>query len=226
MQVLDRRAPNGVEDDVTMLWRCPESTATLGGSFRCKLRNWAHVIGEEGYIAIPDFWRANEAMHYRLDECVGHFRDERESLGFDYEIRAFMEDISVGRRESEVVPLANLAWISRAVAPGGGVGKTKVRPARRRSDLRMRARPWDFLGFGLRTGEGACDSAAMAILGPFPTVRGQTSVDPRLAAAHRYDADPLDPGPVVFKGLNGSWAGGPMRGRKCMVKVPVGIGRR
>lgn len=106
LKVLVRHAPNGVEDDLVMLWRYPESTATLGTSFRCKLRNWAYVIGEEGYIAIPDFWRAGEAMHYRLDECMEHFHDGRESLGFEYEISAVMKDLMAGRRESPVMPLS------------------------------------------------------------------------------------------------------------------------
>lgn len=106
IRTLARYAPNGVEDDLVMLWRYPDSTATLGTSFRCKLRNWAYVIGDEGYIAIPDFWRAGEAMHYRLDECVEHFRDGRGSLGFDYEISAVVEDLLAGRRESLVMPLS------------------------------------------------------------------------------------------------------------------------
>ena len=105
MQIVARFAPNGVEDDLVMLWRYTNSTASLGASFRCKLRNWAYVVGEEGYIAIPDFWRASEAIHYRLDECVEHFHDRRQSLGFDYETRAVVDDVLAGRRESQVVPL-------------------------------------------------------------------------------------------------------------------------
>ncbi len=105
MQVVARHAPNGVEDDLVMLWRYADSTATLGTSFRCKLCNWAYVIGEDGYIAIPDFWRASEAIHYRLDECVEHFRDSRQSQGFDYEISAVVDDLLAGRLESRVMPL-------------------------------------------------------------------------------------------------------------------------
>ena len=105
IQVTARHAPNGVVDDFAMLWRYPDYTANLGASFRCKLRNWAYVVGEEGYIAIPDFWRASEALHYQLDECVEHFKDGRVSLGFDYEIRAVTADLQAGRRESAVMPL-------------------------------------------------------------------------------------------------------------------------
>lgn len=105
LKVTARRAPNGVEDDLIAILEFPGTTSTLATSFRCKLRNWAYVIGEEGYIAIPDFWRAGEAMHYRLDECVEHFRDGRKSLGFDYEIMAVNEDLLAGRKQSVVVPL-------------------------------------------------------------------------------------------------------------------------
>ncbi len=104
LKVSARRAPNGVEDDLVAVLEFPESTSSLATSFRCKLRNWAYVIGDEGYIAIPDFWRAKEAMHFRLDACVEHFRDERESFGFDYEARAVGEDLLAGRKQSDIMP--------------------------------------------------------------------------------------------------------------------------
>jgi predicted dehydrogenase len=106
IKVVARRAPNGVEDDLAMLWRYPDSTATLGTSFRGKLRNWAYVIGDEGYIAIPDFWRAKEAIFYQLDACVECYRDNRDSHGFNYEIAAVGDDLIHGRTQSEVVPWA------------------------------------------------------------------------------------------------------------------------
>ncbi len=106
LKVTTHRAPNGVEDDLVAVLKFPDSVSTLAASFRCKLRNWAYVIGEEGYIAIPDFWRAGEALHYRLDECVEHFRDGRTSLGFNYEAFAVGEDLLAGRNESLVVPHA------------------------------------------------------------------------------------------------------------------------
>lgn len=107
IKTIVRRAANGVEDDLMMLWRYAGSTATMGTSFRCKLRNWAYVFGEDGYIAIPDFWRAGEAMHYRLDECVECFDDRRDTLGFNYEAFAVGEDILRGQTESSIVPLTD-----------------------------------------------------------------------------------------------------------------------
>ena len=106
LHVLSHRAPNGVEDDVSMIQRYGDRFATLGTSFRARLRNAAFLIGDEGYIAIPDFFRARECSLYRLDERIDHFDDGRDSLGFDYQIEEVSADILGGRRESETVPLA------------------------------------------------------------------------------------------------------------------------
>jgi len=111
IQVLAHKAPNGVEDDVTMLFDYGENTegttATLGTSFRSKLQNWAYIIGEEGYIAIPDFWRANECSLYQLDTRIDHFSDGRKSLGLNYETIAANEDILAGRQQNSTMPWSN-----------------------------------------------------------------------------------------------------------------------
>ncbi len=108
MQVVAHKAPNGVEDDVVMVFDYGEGSegavAMLGTSFRSKLQNWAYIIGEEGYIAIPDFWRASECSLYELDARVDHFTDGRASLGFDYETAASNEDILAGRQQSGIMP--------------------------------------------------------------------------------------------------------------------------
>lgn len=104
LRVVARRAPNGVEDDVSMLLEYPNCTATLATSFRAKLQNWAYVIGETGYIAIPDFWRARECHLYRLDERIDYFSDGRRHQGFAFEAAAVSDDILASRTESAVVP--------------------------------------------------------------------------------------------------------------------------
>ena len=55
ISVVARYAPNGVEDDVVATFNYENFVATLGTSYRAKLRNWAYIVGEDGYIAIPDF---------------------------------------------------------------------------------------------------------------------------------------------------------------------------
>jgi predicted dehydrogenase len=111
IQVVARTAPNGVEDEVSMLFDYGGNddgiAATLGTSFRSKLQNWAYVIGEEGYIAIPDFWRAGECYLYQLDSRVDHFEDGRKSLGFNYETVAANEDILAGRQQNAIMPWTN-----------------------------------------------------------------------------------------------------------------------
>ena len=106
IHVVGRSAPNGVEDDVSAIFDYGDCIATLGTSFRCKLRNWTYVIGTKGYIAIPDFWRAERCQLYELDTLVDNFEDGRRTLGLDYEIDAVSRDILAGRRESTVIPLA------------------------------------------------------------------------------------------------------------------------
>ena len=94
---------NGVDDDVCAIMDYGHAVATIATSFRCKLQNWAYIIGEECYIAIPDFWRASECRLYHLDECVDRFEDGRKSLGFNYETVAANEDILKGRQQNEIM---------------------------------------------------------------------------------------------------------------------------
>ena len=106
VSVVARHAPNGVEDDVVATFEFDDFVATLATSFRAKLRNWAYVVGEKGYVAIPDFWRAEECQLWVLDEMVDRFRERRKTGGFDYQIDAVNDDLLKGRTQSEIVPLA------------------------------------------------------------------------------------------------------------------------
>lgn len=107
MQVFSRHAPNGVEDDLTAVLDFGDCLGTIGTSFRAKLQNWAYLIGEDAYIAIPDFWRASECLFYELDECKEHFRDDRQSIGLNFETQAVIDDLRDGNKESSVVSLAD-----------------------------------------------------------------------------------------------------------------------
>ncbi len=117
LQVTSHLAPNGVEDDVTMVLRHGDRAAVLATSFRCRLRNGAYLIGDDGYIVIPDFFRAGACSLYRLDERLEHFDDGRSTHGFDYQIAAVCGDLLAGRRQSETVPLtASLAFQEKMAA--------------------------------------------------------------------------------------------------------------
>lgn len=116
IQVTARTAPNGVEDDVVAVFDYGDCMASLATSFRCKLQNWAYIIGEEGYIAIPDFWRARTCYLYRLDERIDAFTDGRADQGFSFEAVAVGDDLLTGKRQSDVVSLADSLKFQEHVA--------------------------------------------------------------------------------------------------------------
>jgi len=97
-------APNGVEDDVIILADAGTVKFTLASSYQCKLPNWAYIIGDEGYIAIPNFWRADQCSFFKLDERIDHFDDGRETLGFNYEADAVSQAITEGKIEHALMP--------------------------------------------------------------------------------------------------------------------------
>jgi len=106
ISVVARKAPNGVEDDLVATFDYPDFVATLGTSYRAKLRNWAYVIGDEAYIAIPNFWCAGECQLWLRDDRVDHFADGRTTNGFDYQIESVNLDLIAGRTQSEIMPLS------------------------------------------------------------------------------------------------------------------------
>lgn len=116
IHVTARTAPNGVEDDVVAVFDYGDCVASLATSFRCKLQNWAYIIGEEGYIAIPDFWRARTCYLYRLDERIDDFTDGRADQGFSFEAVAVGDDLLAGKRQSDVVSLADSLKFQEHVA--------------------------------------------------------------------------------------------------------------
>jgi len=88
-----------------MLFEYEDAAATLTTSFRCKLHNWTFVVGDKGYIAIPDFWRAKECFLYEGEQIVDRFSDNRKSFGFNFEMDAVCLDLMNGQKESEIMPL-------------------------------------------------------------------------------------------------------------------------
>ncbi len=107
ISVISKKAPTGVDDDVTMLFDYVDVTATLTTSFRCKLPNCAYIIGDKGYIRIPDFWQAKECFLYNnVDKCVEHYVDDRKSIGLNFEIDTVNSDLLNYKKESEVMPLS------------------------------------------------------------------------------------------------------------------------
>lgn len=93
----------GVDIDTVMLFDYGEETAYLQSSFRCKLQNHAYIIGEKGYIDLPDFWRARECHLHIHEKIVDSFYDQREGNGYEFEITSASNDLLTERKESSVV---------------------------------------------------------------------------------------------------------------------------
>lgn len=97
-------APNGVDNDVLLNANCDGALLSLGTSFQCRLKNSALIIGDKGYIELPDFWRADECALFELDERVDHFKDTRNSLGYNFEAQAVGEMILNGELQHPTMP--------------------------------------------------------------------------------------------------------------------------
>ncbi|MEC7290669.1 MAG: Gfo/Idh/MocA family oxidoreductase [Pseudomonadota bacterium] len=113
LHVVHQRAPNGVEQDLTALFDFGDITATLSTSYRCRLRNAAHIIGEDGYIVIPDFFRADRAERWHLDEQIDLAAYPRETGGYEYQAMALGEDVLEKRNESALVTHAKSLRIQK-----------------------------------------------------------------------------------------------------------------
>lgn len=107
LHVIHQEAPNGVEQDLTAIFSFGDRTATLATSYRCRMRNSAYIIGEDGYIVVPDAFRAHKAELYHLDDLVDSFDATREERGYHHLAITTGEDIVAGRKQSEIVPLAD-----------------------------------------------------------------------------------------------------------------------
>lgn len=103
LHVVHQCAPNGVENDLTAVLNFGDRTATLTTSFRCRLRNAAHIVGEDGYIVIPDFFRADRADLYQLDDLVETAAFPRQSGGYEYQAIAMGEELTSGRQTPALV---------------------------------------------------------------------------------------------------------------------------
>ncbi len=123
-----RFAPNGADDEVSVLSTHSSADATLVASFRHTYPNVATLIGERGVIEIPDFFRATEATLVIDGERADRVVDERLGRGYEHEIRAVSADVLAGRRQSEVVPLAtSLAVQEHMAAVAESIGSDGLR---------------------------------------------------------------------------------------------------
>lgn len=107
MSVISSKARTGVDQEETILMEYKNGVvANLTASFRFKLTNEATIIGDKGFIRIPEFFRATECCLFDDGELIDKFRDPRKSTGYNFEIDAVNQDLEAGRTESKVMPLS------------------------------------------------------------------------------------------------------------------------
>lgn len=104
IHVVAHKAPTGVDDDVSVVFEYDNDViANLNTSFRCKMPNWTYIIGDQGYIGIPDFWRASECYLYKGEKLVKHYIDNRQGYGFNFESDAASLDLMEGKKQSDIM---------------------------------------------------------------------------------------------------------------------------
>lgn len=106
--VTSKMAKTGVDQEETMIFTYESGAmANLTTSLVCKMQNEAIIIGEHGYISIPDFFMAKDCLLYNnKDEIIESFNDTRKSVGYNFEIDSVNQDLLSGKKQSEIVPLA------------------------------------------------------------------------------------------------------------------------
>ena len=111
-----RKAATGVDSDVAIWMDYSSGMASLHASIECHLPNKTYVIGDKGYIELPNAWQARECSLFMATEKVDYFSDNREGFGFNFECEAFNDDLIAGRLESEVVSHEVSAVLQRRMA--------------------------------------------------------------------------------------------------------------
>ncbi|MDF2180173.1 Gfo/Idh/MocA family oxidoreductase [Aliiglaciecola sp. CAU 1673] len=116
MDVVAGHAPNGVEDDLSMVLHYKDKEVQLAASFEHRLSNQAVIEGERGRVVIPNFWKAEQSTLYREDAPVEHFVDDRAGSGLEFEIGAAAKAILAGQLESPVMPWHNSLTLAKQMA--------------------------------------------------------------------------------------------------------------
>ena len=105
LEVRVRKAPTGVDSDVSIWMKYPGALATLHSTLEARLPNKTFVIGEQGYLEIPNGWMARECLLYNSEgELIDHFNDGRQGFGFNFECESFNACFLEGEKQSEIMP--------------------------------------------------------------------------------------------------------------------------
>ncbi len=102
--IIAKKATTGVDKELHITYEYDDAIATLIASFVCQLPNCTKIVGEKGYISIPDFWRTKACDLFLNDGVEEHFVDTSNGTGFEHEIDAVSQNLIDGKLQSDVVP--------------------------------------------------------------------------------------------------------------------------
>jgi len=95
----------GVDERLGMIFQYENFTADLFTSMVNRMDNTFKLFGEEGYIEIPDFWKAGSARLFDKEfNLQDTFEDNRTAHGFIFEMQHANDLILDKKIESPVIP--------------------------------------------------------------------------------------------------------------------------
>ncbi len=104
--VIFEKANTGVDVEETMIFEYKSGLkANLHASFSYQLPNDALIVGSKGFIKIPDFFMCKECSLFIDNQLKEKFADNRQTIGYNYEIEAVQQDLREGKIESDIMPL-------------------------------------------------------------------------------------------------------------------------
>jgi dihydrodiol dehydrogenase / D-xylose 1-dehydrogenase (NADP) len=88
--------------------------AMLGSAVTVDMHNQAIIVGDKGKIVVPDFWKAESAQLYDNDgELINTFVMPFVANGYEYEAEEVNACLREGKKESDMVPLADTLAIMK-----------------------------------------------------------------------------------------------------------------
>ena len=94
----------GVDERLGMIFQYKNFTADLFTSMVNRMSNTFKLFGEDGYIEIPDFWKAGSARLFDKEFNQSEtYDDHRTSHGFIFEMQHANDKIIEGKIESDII---------------------------------------------------------------------------------------------------------------------------
>lgn len=117
----------GVDETVSATLDFDEGRfADIFCSIRCEVPHSAYIMGSEGYIHIPDFWKASSAYLYKNGELIKSLENSKVGNGYQYEAQAVMENLGTGALSNDIMPPEESIRLAKAMEITRKEGSHKI----------------------------------------------------------------------------------------------------